>query len=217
MKTTAARTRIKFCGMTREDDVRAAVALGADAVGFVCYAGSPRYVAPDRLAALAAVVPAFVTPVLLFVNASEREVRSAFKAVPHALLQFHGDESPAFCRGFDRRYLRALSVDRSETWVQAEATYADAAALLADAPAAGFGGSGMTFDWSQLPTVERRRIPLILAGGLRAENVGAAITATRPYAVDVSSGIEDSPGQKSSAKMREFAVAVRAADLSVVI
>ena len=205
------RTRIKFCGLTRVADIDAAVSAGADAVGFNCYDKSPRYVAPDALAKLASRVPAFVTPVLVFVNAAGDDIRQALALVPHAVLQFHGDESAQQCRVHRRPYVRALRVDRSIDWQRVDAEYADALALLADAAVPGYGGGGEVFDWTHLPVAARRRVPLILAGGLRAANVRQAIETVRPYAVDVSSGIEDAPGVKNAGKMREFASAVFAA------
>lgn len=202
------RTRIKFCGLTRPEDVRAAVEAGADAVGFVCYSKSPRFVRLAQLQQLALWVPAFVTPVLLFVNAQAQEVQQALQVLPHAALQFHGDETPEQCRQYARPYLRALRVDAAFDWAGAEQRYADALALLADAPAPGFGGGGTVFDWNLLPGAAQRQRPLVLAGGLAASNVAQAIDQLRPFAVDVSSAIEDAPGQKNAQKMREFAAAV---------
>lgn len=202
------RVRIKFCGLTRTEDVEAAVALGADAVGFVCYDKSPRYVAPDSLAQLALRVPAYVTPVLLFVNAPIAQIKHALEIIPHAVLQFHGDEFPAECQAAQRPYVRALRVNAPEQWFEAERAYANALALLVDTPTPQHGGSGQVFDWTVLPPVGKRRIPLVLAGGLSPANVAQAIAQVEPYAVDVSSGIEDAPGQKSARKMREFASAV---------
>ncbi len=207
------RTRIKICGLTRPQDVAAACRLEVDAVGFVCYERSPRYVPPDRLATLANVLPAFVTPVLLFVNAAPGQVERALQAVPHALLQFHGDESDRDCFAFGRAYLRAVAISDGVDLLDWERRYPTASALLADAPSAAFGGSGRSFDWSRLPPTDQRSRPLILAGGLNASNVGAAIRAVKPYGVDVSSGVEEERGVKSEALMREFAAAVRAADL----
>lgn len=206
------RTRIKFCGITRAVDLWAAVAAGADAVGFVCYAGSPRYVDAERLAELARLLPPFVAPVLLFVNADATTVARALQIVPNALLQFHGDESPAECARYGRPFVRAVRVRAGVDLLDCERRFSQANALLADAPAAGFGGGGVIFDWSLLPPAAVRSKPLVLAGGLTAENVGAAMRSVRPFAVDVSSGIEDGPGIKSAEKMRRFAAAVRAAD-----
>lgn len=204
------RTRIKFCGLTRAEDVQAAVAAGADAVGFVGYEKSPRYVSLAQLAQLGPCVPAFVTPVLLFVNAPAQNIERALRVLPHAVLQFHGDETSEQCRQFSRPYLRALRVDAAFDWAEAEQRYADALALLVDAPAPGFGGGGEVFDWHGLPAPAQRRQALVLAGGLTASNVGQALAQVRPYAVDVSSSIEEAPGRKNAQKMREFAAAVRA-------
>jgi phosphoribosylanthranilate isomerase len=209
---TVARTRIKICGLTRPEHVVAAGELGVDAVGFVCCDSSPRFVPPQRLALLAGELAPFVTPVLLFVNAARETIEQALQLVPHALLQFHGEESPADCARFGRAYLRAVPMAEGVDLLDWEKRYATAAALLADAPGATFGGSGRVFDWNRLPGMERRSRPLILAGGLDASNVGAAIRAARPYGVDVSSGVEAERGIKSEALMREFVAAVRAID-----
>jgi phosphoribosylanthranilate isomerase len=206
------RTRIKICGLSRPEDVVAACKLEVDAVGFVCYEHSPRFVPVERLASLADELTPFVTPVLLFVNATPAAVERALRAVPHALLQFHGDEADHDCAAFGRAYLRAVAISESVDLLDWEGQYPGASALLADAPSAAFGGSGRVFDWSRLPTADRRSKPLILAGGLNASNVGAAIRAARPYGVDVSSGVEAERGIKSEALMREFVSAVRAAD-----
>jgi phosphoribosylanthranilate isomerase len=206
------RVRIKICGLTRLQDVAAAAEAGADAVGFVCFADSPRHVPLPSLAALAARVPAFVTPVLLFVNASAESVRAAIAAVPHALLQFHGDESEADCAQFGRPYLRAIRMSDEVRLLDCEQTFGSALALLADAPSAGYGGGGNVFDWSRIPAPTKRRMPLVLAGGLDAENVGAAIAQVRPAAVDVSSGVELSKGIKDPARIHRFIAAVRAAE-----
>jgi phosphoribosylanthranilate isomerase len=205
-------TRIKICGLTRPQDVEAACALGVDAAGFVCYESSPRFVPPGRLASLTGELTAFVTPVLLFVNAAREQIERALQVVPHALLQFHGSEPHPDCAAFARAYLRAVAMAEGVDLLDWEKQYPTAAALLADAPSAEFGGSGRSFEWSRLPPVSRRSRPLILAGGLDASNVGDAIGATRPYGVDVSSGVEVERGVKSEALMREFVAAVRAAD-----
>lgn len=206
------RTRIKICGLARGADVAAAVALGADAVGFVQYRGSPRYVDPHRLALLLREVPAFVTPVLLFVNAAEVEVRAALDVAPNALLQFHGDETESDCVRYARPYVRAVRMSEGVDLLDCAAVYASAVALLADAPAEGYGGGGRAFDWSRVPAPAARGKLIVLAGGLNPDNVGAAIRAVRPYAVDVASGVEERPGVKSAEKLKRFFAAVRAAD-----
>jgi len=204
------RTRIKFCGLTREADVAAAIEAGADAVGFVCYPKSPRYVTPMRLRALTRDLGAFATPVLLFVNAASDLVEGALETVPNAVLQFHGGEHEPACSRYQHPYIRAVPMTETADLEQVQAEFTSATALLVDAPSDDFGGSGRTFNWSRLP----RRIdkPLVLAGGLNEDNVGAAIAEIRPYAVDVSSGVEHSPGIKSTPKMRQFVEAVRRAD-----
>lgn len=206
------RTRVKFCGLTRVEDIEAAAALGADAVGFICYPASKRYVPHERLAALARAVPPFVTPVLLFVNADHAAIARALEAVPDALLQFHGDETPALCAQAGRPYLRAVRLEKEVDLLDCERDFAAAVGLVADTPADGYGGSGSSFDWSRLPAATVRTKPLVLAGGLNESNVGLAIASVRPHAVDVSSGIEVAPGIKSFEKMRRFLAAVRAAD-----
>lgn len=210
------RVRVKICGLTRAQDVRAAVVAGADAVGFNCYADSPRHVASSALAALAAELPPFIAPVLLFVNAGALEVRQALMQVPHALLQFHGDEPESFCASFGRPYLRAVPMSAGVDLLDCERRFGSAAALLADAPSVGFGGAGQVFDWGWLPAASERRKPLVLAGGLTEENVGAAIVATRPYAVDVSSGVEAGvKGHKDPARIERFIAAVTRASQSI--
>jgi len=206
------RTRVKICGLTRVLDVHSACELGADAVGFVCYPQSPRFVDLERLAQLAASVAPFVTPVLLFVDANESQVRRALQVVPNALLQFHGHEDHIFCESFGRPYVRAAAMGEETDLLEFERQFASAAALLADAPRAGLGGTGKVFDWKRLPAPTLRRLPLVLAGGLDAANVGSAIELVRPYAVDVSSGVEETHGIKNKDRMRSFFAAVRQAD-----
>jgi phosphoribosylanthranilate isomerase len=206
------RTRIKICGLTRAEDVAAAAAAGADALGFNCYPRSPRFVDEARLRELASALPPFVTPVLLFVNATPEQVGRGLALLPHALLQFHGDETPAECERYGRPYLRALRMVEGVDLLDCERSFPSAMALLADAPAPGYGGSGIAFDWSRLPAPERRSKPLVLAGGLNDTNVMEAIVRVRPFAVDVSSGVEDAPGLKSAARLQRFCAAVRAAD-----
>lgn len=208
------RIRVKICGLTRVADVRACAEAGADAIGLNCFAGSPRYLPPSRLRELALAMPVFVTPVLLFVNARREEVLAALAQVPHALLQFHGDEGEAFCASFARPYIRAVSMAREGALLDCEQAFPSATALLADTPAAGYGGSGSVFDWSQVPAASARSKPLVLAGGLTAENVAAAIVTTQPYAVDVSSGVESGvKGVKDAQRVCRFIAAVRAATM----
>ncbi|HYM47501.1 MAG TPA: phosphoribosylanthranilate isomerase [Burkholderiaceae bacterium] len=204
------RTRIKICGLTREADVAAAIAAGADAVGFVCYPKSPRYVPPLRLRALSRELGVFAAPVLLFVNAGSDLIEGALAMMPNALLQFHGDEHEPACSRYQRPYLRAVPMTDDADLTRAQSEFASAAALLVDAPTDDFGGSGRTFNWSRLPKQRTKR--LVLAGGLNADNVGAAIAEVRPYAVDVSSGVEHEPGIKSTTKIKAFVEAVRRAD-----
>jgi len=206
------RTRIKICGITRVEDATAAVDCGADAVGFNCYERSPRFVERGRLGGLARALPPFVTPVLLFVNAAAEHVRACLAEVPHALPQFHGDEAAADCERFDRPYLRAVRMGEGVDLLDCARSFPSAIALLADAPAPGFGGGGAVFDWARLPAAERRTVPLVLAGGLNEANVSEAISRVRPFAVDVASGVESAPGIKSVERMQRFCAAVRRAD-----
>jgi len=217
------RTRIKICGLTREQDVDAAADAGADAVGFVLWHGSARAVSADRAAALAARLPPFVTPVLLFVNEAPATVRAALARVPGAIAQFHGDETPALClQATDNgayRFIRAARIPLGAAgaafdFAKYAADFAAAQAILLDAHVEGYGGSGQVFDWSLLPCVADTR--LILSGGLTAANVGAGIRLLRlrcrALAVDVSSGVESAKGIKDAGKIREFTAAVRNAD-----
>jgi len=207
------RTRIKICGLTREADVDAAVEAGADAIGFVLYPRSPRAVGTARAADLARRLPPFVTPVLLFVNASAEDLAAGLDAVPNALLQFHGDESPQQCRALRRAYLRAVRMGPQTDLLDCAARYADAQALLLDAHVEGYGGGGKVFDWSLvLPGVACR---VVLSGGLNPANVIDGISRVRPWAVDVSSGVESGKGLKDALLMRRFCDAVRAADASI--
>jgi len=206
-----ARTRIKICGITREQDAQAAAQAGADAIGLVFHAPSPRAVTPERAAEIAAAVPPFVTLVGLFVDAPAARVRDTLAAVPLQLLQFQGDEDPAYCAGFQRPWVKAVRVRPGVDVQRACADYAGARALLLDTWREGVaGGTGETFDWRLVATP--LPLPLILAGGLNEHNVGAAIGALQPSAVDISGGVEAAPGEKDHAKIRRFVSAVRAAD-----
>ena len=216
------RTRIKICGLTREQDVDAAVEAGADAIGFVLYDKSPRYVSPARAAELARRLPAFVTPVLLFVNAPAADVMAAGDRIPGAWVQFHGDETPADCLaatgGGQRPFLRAarIPLDAAGTFdlLAFASDFSRAQAILLDAHVEGYGGGGKAFNWSLLPPNVNAH--LVLSGGLTPANVGDGITQVRPrcatLAVDVSSGVEVSKGIKDATQIHQFVAAVRAAD-----
>lgn len=216
------RTRIKICGLTREADVDAAVLAGADAIGFVLYPHSPRFVAPDRAGELARRLPAFVAPVLLFVNASPAYIAQGTAAVPNALLQFHGDETPADCLAAGRPFIRAARIPTGPTGASFDLLkyaqdYAAAQAILLDAHADGYGGSGKSFDWTAFPwshPLLNAGSRLVLSGGLDAVNAIEGISRVRPWAVDVSSGVEVSKGIKDPEKIHRFVAAVRAADAS---
>ena len=205
------RTRIKFCGFTRAEDALAAAALGVDAIGLVLVPASKRALGLDAAAAIRRRLPPFVTAVILLQDAPAAAVQEAIDAVRPDLLQFHGAEPPEFCESFSLPYLKAVAMQDPGISLSALArAYAGAAGLLLDGHAAGeLGGQGKAFDWSRARAAGK---PLVLAGGLSAGNVGAAIAAARPYAVDVSSGIESAPGIKDSGKMSDFVDAVRRAD-----
>lgn len=204
------RTRIKICGLTREADVDAAVEAGADAIGFVLYPRSPRAVSAERAGQLARRLPPFVTPVLLFVNAEPSAIDAALQAVPDGLLQFHGDETPASCRAAGRPYLRAVRMGPGVDLLDCAASFQDAQALLLDAHVDGYGGGGKVFDWSVIPPAAGCR--LVLSGGLSPANVTDGVRRVRPWAVDVSSGVEVAKGVKDAGLMRRFCDAVREAD-----
>ena len=216
------QTRIKICGITRVDDGLAAAHAGADAIGLVFWAGTPRVVAVERARAIVAALPPFVSVVGLFVDPAADHVRATLAAVPLDLLQFHGSEPPEFCRGFGRRYLKAIPVAagaKAAGLIECAQRYGDAAGLLFDAPPAeGLpGGTGRTFDWSTLPKGLPQ--PVVLSGGLSVVNVAEAIRRVRPSAVDVSSGVEarDAAGQpikgvKDPARIAAFIEEVRNAD-----
>ena len=207
------KTRIKICGLTREEDIDAVVAAGADAIGFVFYPPSPRYVTPQRAAELARRIPPFVDVVGLFVNESPAVVQAVCAALPINILQFHGDEDVAYCRQFDRPFLRAARVRPGLTLVEVAGSCPGARGLLLDAFVEGYGGGGHVFDWTLIPP----DLPgfLVLSGGLTAANVVEAIERVRPVAVDVSSGVEMSKGIKDHSKIAAFVAAVRKADESI--
>ena len=210
MNPMADRTRIKICGLSREQEVDAAVEAGADAIGLVLYPKSPRFVTPQRAAELARRLPPFVTPVLLVVNEPAAAVRAACELVPGAIVQFHGDETPQQCReaAAGRPWMRAFDL------LKFAADFSEAQALLLDAHVEGYGGAGRTFPWSRLPP--NASCHAVLSGGLTPANVADGIAQVRSrfrtLAVDVSSGVEASKGVKDAAKIHQFVAAVRAAD-----
>jgi phosphoribosylanthranilate isomerase len=204
------RTRIKICGLTREADVDAAVDAGADAIGLVLYDRSPRHVSLARAVELVRRLPPFVTPVGLFVNASDAQVDAATAAIPQLLLQFHGDETPQACRRLARPYLRAARVAAGFDLLDFATRFAQAQAILLDAHVDGYGGGGKVFDWSLIPSSVP--LPVVLSGGLHAGNVIQGIQQLRPWAVDVSSGVESAKGIKDADAIRRFCDAVREAD-----
>ncbi|HGM5579458.1 TPA: phosphoribosylanthranilate isomerase [Pseudomonas putida] len=202
--------RTKICGITRSEDAQAAVEAGADAIGFVFYAKSPRAVDVRQARAIIEQLPPFVTTVGLFVNASRCELNEILEVVPLDLLQFHGDETPADCEGYHRPWIKALRVRPGDDLEAACQQYAGARGILLDTYVAGVpGGTGEAFDWSLVPAHLSK--PIILAGGLSADNVGQAIAQVRPYAVDVSGGVEQAKGIKDASKIEAFMRAVRAA------
>ncbi len=209
-----AYTRIKICGITCAADASVAVDAGADAIGLVFYAGSPRAVTVAQASQIVASVPPFVSVVALFVDESEENIRRVLERVPVDLIQFHGEEPAVFCEQFQRPWIKALRVQRGLDLVECCAEYQVARAILLDSWQEGVpGGTGKTFDW----TLASRELslPVVLAGGLDAGNVGEAIARLRPAAVDVSGGVEQSPGCKDAEKIKRFIAAVRAADALV--
>jgi phosphoribosylanthranilate isomerase len=197
------RTRVKICGFTRVEDAVAAASLGVDAIGLVFYPPSPRNVAIDQAAAIVRALPAFVTVVGLFVDAEPDWIREVLDGVRIDCLQFHGDETAAACRLYGKAYIKAIRMRPEIDLPAIETEYADAAGLLLDAYHPDVqGGSGSGFDWERIPS--QRNMPIILAGGLSPENAGLAVQQVRPYALDVSSGVESGKGIKDALKMAEF-------------
>jgi phosphoribosylanthranilate isomerase len=204
-------TAVKICGITRPEDALAAARAGAHAVGVVFFAPSPRYVAPARAAEILRALPPFITTVGLFVDAPAEEVRATLAEAPAALLQFHGAETPDFCRQFRRPYVKAVRMKQGVDLLQYARDYHDAKALLLDNYVEGLhGGSGAAFDWGLIPG--GLPLPVILSGGLTPENVMDAVRRVRPSAVDVSSGVESAKGVKDAAKIAAFIKGVRNAD-----
>jgi phosphoribosylanthranilate isomerase len=205
------RVRIKICGITRFEDALLAANEGADAIGLVFHPDSPRALGPEAARAIACGLPPFIARTGLFVNADAAFVRMTLEAAPLDLLQFHGDERPDYCRAFGRPYIKAIRMADGTDLTALERQFSDAAALLLDACVPGrAGGTGRTFDWNLVPAA--RRLPFILAGGLTPENVADGIRRVRPWAVDVSGGVEAAKGIKDPARVRAFIAAVRGAD-----
>ena len=201
-------TRVKICGITRVQDGLDAVRFGAHAIGLVFYAPSPRAVTPDQARAIVDALPPFVTAVGLFVNADAEAVRATLATVPLQLLQFHGDETPEYCAALGVPYLKAVRVRPGVDLLQYAQQFHVARGLLLDAYVQGVrGGTGATFDWTLIPN--SLPLPVVLSGGLDADNVGAAVRAVRPWAVDVSSGVESAKGIKDAAKIEAFMNGVR--------
>ncbi len=204
-------TAVKICGITRPEDALAAARAGAHAIGLVFYEPSPRHVTPSRAADIIRALPPFITTVALFVDATAKEVRATLATAPAGLLQFHGSESPAYCRQFDRPYVKAVRMSAGVDLLQYARDYHDAKALLLDNFVEGLhGGSGVAFDWSRVP--RELPLPVILSGGLTPENVMEAVRRVRPSAVDVSSGVESARGVKDVAKIAAFIKGVRNGD-----
>lgn len=202
--------RVKICGITRPDDLAAACAAGADALGFVFYAKSPRNVGIGQAAALVAALPPFVQSVGLFVDAAPEFVAAVLAAVPLDLLQFHGDETPAECAHHSRPWIKAIRVAPGTDLLKCAADFSDARGLLLDAYVPGVpGGTGERFDWSLIP--ESLPLPVVLSGGLAPGNVAEAVRRVRPWAVDVSSGVELSKGIKDATKLAQFITQAKAA------
>lgn len=205
------RTRIKICGITRLEDARAVADHGADAIGFIQWRKSPRFIEPDAAAAIARVLPPLMTPVAVFVNPSSEEVDAALAAIPNATLQFHGEEEPRFCAAFARPWIKAAGAKPGRDLVKYFAEFNTASAWLVDEfHEKLYGGTGSRFDWNLVPRNPAR--PLILSGGLGVDNVDEAIHAIRPYAVDVSSSVETAKGIKDTALIAAFISEVRRAD-----
>ncbi len=202
--------RSKICGITRLEDALVAIEAGADAIGFVFYAKSPRAVTAEQARAIIAALPPFVTTVGLFVDMPRAELSALLQQVPLDLLQFHGDETAADCAGYGRPYIKALRVQAGDDVAAMIALYPQASGILLDTFIAGVpGGTGEAFDWSLVPKAPSK--PIILAGGLTAQTVRAAIAQVQPYAVDVSGGVEQSKGIKSAEKVRAFIREVKGA------
>lgn len=205
------KTRVKICGITRLDDLSLAIKYGADAVGFIFYKKSPRYVELAQAKMLTEATPAFVDTVAVFVDSTEEEVNAVLRQMPISLIQFNGRESAEFCGSFQHPYIKAIKMDEHVNLSDCEKAYKKAKGFLLDAYEPGQPcGSGEPFDWASIPAKLEK--PLILASGLNSDNIGDAITQVKPYAVDVSRGVEHSPGVKDGEKIKSFMTEVKHAD-----
>ena len=209
------RTRIKICGMTRVEDVRAAADAGADAIGLNFYPPSPRFLSLEQALMLRKAVPPYVSTVAVFVNAPEDEVRRVLGAVRPDALQFHGEETPDYCEQFGTPYVKACRVKEGIDLLEYLGAFSGAAGWLLDSHVGEYGGVGERFDWSLVPAelVREQMRPLVLSGGLRRDNVREAVRRVRPWAVDVASGVESAKGIKDAAKIAAFIAEVRDADV----
>ena len=205
--------RSKICGFTRPQDALAAAQLGVDAVGLVFYPPSKRFVSIEQAQAIVRVLPPFVSVVALFVNENTERIRQVLAQVPVDILQFHGDETPEFCRQFDRPYIKAVRVQNTDDIIAAQQQYSDARAVLFDAHIEGeYGGTGHRFDWAMLP--DQLSGHWILSGGLTPENIGEAVKITGAKIIDVSSGVESAPGIKSAEKIAALLAAMDEPNIS---
>jgi phosphoribosylanthranilate isomerase len=204
------RTRVKVCGITRTEDALAAAQAGADAIGLVFYPPSPRFLSVERARGIREALPPFVQSVALFVNADAAQVAQVIGRVHPAMLQFHGEETPEFCAQFGLPYIKACRVGKGVDLLEYLRPFSSAAGWLLDAHVEEYGGVGASFDWALVP--ERLARPLVLSGGLTPDSVGAAVRRIRPWAVDVSSGVESAKGIKDAARMASFIAEVRDAD-----
>ncbi|MGZ5007490.1 MAG: phosphoribosylanthranilate isomerase [Methylobacter sp.] len=209
------RTRVKICGFTRAEDAVCAAQLGVDAIGLVFYPPSPRHVEIDQAVKIVNALPAFVSVVALFVDEQETRIREVLDRVPIDCLQFHGDESPEACRIYNKRYMKAVRMEDGVDIPDLALKYHDAAGLLLDAYHPGAkGGTGSRFDWNRIP--EHCALPIILAGGLDINNARQAVRAVKPYALDVSSGVEAEKGVKDALKMAAFIREVNEGDRIII-
>lgn len=207
------RVRVKICGITRPEDAISAAMAGADAIGLVFYENSSRFIETDKAMEIVKLLPPFISKVGLFVDMNAESIKAILEKVPLDILQFHGNETPEQCRQFGKSYIKAVKMGEDTDYAENERRFSDATALILDTFVTGFaGGTGQVFDWGIVP--ENREKPVILAGGLDVDNVADAIFRVRPYAVDVSSGVESSKGIKDENRIAEFIQTVNSAGLT---